>query len=345
MKNIVKFLENLSAINSVSGDENAVRDYIKSILSNSSNSSCEIESDNLGNLIIFKKGAKKPKNKVMISAHMDEVGFVVQGINPDGFVSLTAVGGISDTVVYGRQIRFKSGITGVIGGKPVHQLDKNEKEKQPKLSSLFADIGATSKEDAEKFISLGEPAYFVGNFTDFGSDLIAGKALDDRLGCAILLDMILSELEYDMHFVFTAQEEVGARGGGVAAFTVKPDFALVIEATTACDIPGIDGHEQVCKLGGGAVVPFMDTGAVYDRELYSLCFKIAAENGLKCQTKTKIAGGNDSSTIHKSVGGIRTICLSSPCRYLHSPNCVISKNDFAQLRVFAEIMANKIAEL
>jgi endoglucanase len=341
---MIKLLRELSNLNGTSGDESEVREYIKSALQGAS---CEVEADSLGNLHVFKKGRNTPKNKLMLCAHMDEVGFVVQGISTDGFISLEAVGGVSDGVIFGRRIRFASGISGVIGGKPVHSLKGDEKDKQPKLDELFADIGAASKEDAEKYVSLGDFAYFAGDFAEIGDGLIKGKALDDRLGCAIMLDMLLSETEidYDLHFVFTAQEEVGARGAAVAAYSLKPDFALILEATTACDIPGVEGEKQVCRLGGGTVVPFMDKSTAYDRELYRLAFETAAENNLKCQTKTQIAGGNDSASIQKSAGGVRTICFAAPCRYLHSPSCVVSKGDFMEMRVFAEKMAIKLAEL
>jgi endoglucanase len=276
---------------------------------------------------------------------MDEIGFIVTGINPEGFILLATVGGVSDTVIYGRKICFKSGISGVIGGKAVHQLGDSDKEKQPKLNLLFADIGANSKEEAEKYISLGDVAYFKSEFNDFGDDCIVGKAIDDRVGCTIMIELIKAEIKYDTYFVFTVQEEVGARGAGVAAYKLNPDLAMILEATTACDIPGIEGEKQVCKLGGGAVVPFMDKGAVYDKELYALAFKTAEENNLKCQTKTQIAGGNDSQIIHKTAGGIRTVCIAAPCRYLHSASSVIDKNDVREMRILAEKMIEKMAEL
>lgn len=338
---MIKYLKDLSLLNAVSGDEQTVREYIKNALANIN---CEIKTDNSGNLIVFKKGAKTPKNKIMLCAHTDEVGFIVRGINSDGFISLSAVGGISDSVVFGRRIRFKNGVTGVTGGKPRHFL-KGDENNQPKLSEIYADIGAVSKEDAEKFINLGDPAYFISEFTEFGNGLISGKALDDRLGCAIMLDMLLSESLYDLCFVFTAQEEVGARGGGVAAYNVKPDFAIVLEATTACDIPGVEAEKQVCRLNHGTVVPFMDKSTSYDKELYDLAFETARENNLKCQTKTQVAGGNDSGTIHKTAGGVRTVCLAAPCRYLHSPNCVISKKDFEEMRILAEKLTYRMAEM
>jgi endoglucanase len=339
---MIDLLKDLCLINGVSGNEKNVCEYVINALADVK---CEIHTDSLGNLIVFKEGRKKPKNKLMLCAHMDEVGFVVSGKNSDGFISLSAVGSISDAVCYGRQIRFTSGVTGVIGGKAVHLLEGDEKEKQPKLSTLYADVGAFDKADTEQVLSLGDTACFASEFAELGDEFIKCKAIDDRLGCAIMLDILRSEIEYDLHFVFTVQEEIGARGAGAAAYAIKPDMALVLEATTACDIAGVEGENQVCKLGAGTVVPFMDKGAKYDKELYELAFETAAENKLKCQTKTQIAGGNDSQIIHKTAGGIRTICLAAPCRYLHTPSCFIAKNDFAEMRILTEKLAYKMAVL
>lgn len=335
---ILKLLEELSLINGVSGDEDDVRNYI---IQKIKNTNCEIEVDNLGNLIVNKKGKNRSKNKVMLAAHMDEVGFITRYIDNMGFISVYPVGGIVPSVVMGRQIRFKSGIIGVVGGKPIHLLNGDEKTAQPKIDELRVDIGARNKEEAESLIKLGEPVYFVSKFFEFGNGLIKGKALDDRLGCAVMLDMIISdnEPEYDLTFAFTVQEEIGTRGAGAAAYNVNPDIAIVLETTTACDIANVSGEKQVCVLSGGSVVSYMDRAASYDRELYKLCFETAAKNNLKCQTKTQIAGGNDSGAIHKAIGGIRTIAISAPCRYLHSPSCVLNKNDCDEMRILAEKMA------
>lgn len=339
-------LKEMSALNSVAGDENEVRDYIIKKLKNTE---CEIKTDNIGNLLVYKKGKKAFKNKIMLAAHMDEVGFMANYIDSDGYISISPVGGISPAVVMGRQIRFKSGIIGVIGGKPVHLLEGDEKTEQPKISKLYADIGANSREECEIYVNLGDPAYFVSEYFEFGNGFIKGKALDDRFGCAVMLSLLLNENEYnfdlDLHYAFTVQEEVGTRGAAAAVYNVKPDMALVLEATTACDVAGVSGEKKVCVLGGGPVVSFMDRGAVYDRELYDLAFKIAAESGIKCQTKTQIAGGNDAGAIHKAVGGVRTIAVSAPCRYLHSPSCVLSAEDCKQTLALTEKLIVKMAVL
>lgn len=338
---LLKLIGELSALNGTSGDENAVADYIESRLP----CDCTAKRDNLGNLIVFAKGEKTPKNKLMVAAHMDEVGFIATYITEKGMIKFAPVGGIIPAVVFGRQVMFKNGTKGVIAAKPLHLLSGDEKDKQPKISDLYIDIGAESREEAEKLVQAGDCAYFVSELFSFGDGMLKGKALDDRVGCAIMLKMLHEKLPCDCTFVFTVQEEIGTRGAAAAAFSVKPDMALVLETTTACDIAGVEGEKKVCELGKGAVVSYMDRGTVYDRGLYQLAFETAKELDIPCQTKTVVAGGNDSGAIHKAVGGIRTAAVSLPCRYLHSPACVINVKDLDASARLAAAMIEKMGDL
>ena len=336
----MKDLREICIINGSSGDESKIRKYIASkILPD------EMYTDSLGNLIVFKKGRKRPKNKIMFAAHMDEVGFMITHIDENGFLSFGEVGGINPAVVIGRGVRLESGVSGVIGTKAVHQQSAEERKNIPEIKDLYIDIGADCAEEAEKYAPLGSYAYFDDDFFEFGDGFVKGKAIDDRAGCLIMIDMINSETEYDAWYVFTVQEEIGTRGASAAAFTVAPDIAFVLETTTACDISGVSGSKKVCQLGKGAVVSYMDNGTIYDKELYNLAMKTAADNQISVQTKTLIAGGNDSRSIHISHGGIRTCAISVPCRYLHSPSCVIKKNDFDAVKMLAEKMLSAAAEL
>lgn len=337
-------LKNLCLINGASGDESRVRAYIRDYIK-SRVSPDELYTDNLGNLIVFKKGRKRPKNKIMFSAHMDEVGFMITHIDEDGFLSFGEVGGINPSVVVGRGVRLESGASGVIGTKAVHQQSSEERKNLPEIKELYIDIGASSREEAEKYATLGSYAYFDDDFFTFGDGFVKGKAIDDRAGCLIMMDMICGEPEYDAWYVFTVQEEIGTRGAGAAAFVVAPDIAFVLESTTACDIAGVSGAKKVCELGKGAVVSYMDNGTIYDHELYNLAMKTASDNNIPAQTKTLIAGGNDSRSIHIAHGGIRTCAISVPCRYLHSPSCVIKESDFAAVKALAEKMLSAAAEL
>lgn len=314
-----ELLKELCLIDGISGDEGAVRDYIISKVKDY----CQYSVDDLGNLICFRKGRKSPKKKLMICAHMDEVGFMVTYIRSDGTLRFDCVGGIDPSVIIGRQVRVgKDRISGVIGSTAVHNLSREQREKAPSVDSLYIDIGAASKEEAEKHVSLGDCVYYDSEFTDLGEHCVKSKAIDDRAGCAIMIKLMQEKPDYDTYFVFNVQEEIGLRGSAVSSFSVAPDFAIVLEATTAADIDGVTGEKRVCELGRGPVVSFMDRRTIYDKELYRLAFDLAT-----CQTKTMIAGGNDAGAIHISGKGVRTISVSVPCRYLHSPSSVIDMSD------------------
>ena len=332
-------LEELSMLDGVSGNEDAVRKYICNIIKDK----CEYHIDNLGNVIAFKKGNKRPKNKLMLAAHMDEVGLIVTDVADDGTLKISSVGGVEPGVVIGRRVTVgKNKIKGVIGAKAVHNLTAEEKSKAVTMESLYVDIGTVKRFESFDVLERGDIISFVSEYICFGEDKIKGKALDDRIGCAIMLDLINSSLEYDTWFAFTVQEEIGLRGARTAAFAVQPDFAIVLEATTAADIAGVSGEKRVCALGGGAVVSFMDRSTMYDRELYKLAFDTAAESDIKCQTKTVVAGGNDSGAIHISGSGIRTLAISAPCRYLHSPSCVVQRSDLLACEMLASLLMPKV---
>lgn len=317
-------LRDLCLINGISGDEDKARDYIISEISDK----CEYSVDNLGNIIAFKKGKKAPKNKILLSAHMDEVGLIVKYINDDGSLMVDSVGGVDCRVVFGRQVSVgKNGVTGVAGGVAVHNLSGEEREKAVSIDKLTVDIGAESREEAEKTVALGDSIYFKSDYIEFGDGFIKSKAIDDRFGCALMLELIESELEYDTYFSFVVQEEIGLRGAKVASYTVNPDYAIVLEATTAADIPLTDDEKSVCKCKSGPVISFMDRSTIYNKELYNLAFDLAKSNNIPCQTKTMIAGGNDAGAIHISRGGVKTMAVSIPCRYIHSPSCVANKDD------------------
>lgn len=335
-------LRELCLIDGVSGDEAAVREYIIEKIKDV----CTYSIDPLGSIICFKKGRKTPEKKLMICAHMDEVGFIVTSVKDDGTLTFGEVGGIDASVAIGRPVRVgKDRICGVIGSTAVHNLSKEEREKTPSMSGLYIDIGAADKAEAEKFVNLGDCVYFDSDFTELGGNRVKSKAIDDRAGCAIMIKLLHEELEYDAYFVFNVQEEIGLRGSGASAFSVAPDFAVVLEATTAADIDGVNGAKKVCSLGEGPVVSFMDRSTVYDKELYRLAFEIAGNENLPCQTKTMIAGGNDAGAIHISGRGVRTLAVSVPCRYLHSASCVSEMSDLENSYKLVKKLAARIPEL
>ncbi|MCH5325493.1 MAG: M20/M25/M40 family metallo-hydrolase [Eubacterium sp.] len=333
-------LKNLCAQDGCSGDERAVTKYIISQLPED----CAYKIDGLGNLIVTKKGMKTPKNKIMLAAHMDEVGFIVTYITEDGYLKFAPVGGVNAPAAIGRQLHFRNGTVGVIGTKAMHQMTKEEREKDVEFDDLMIDIGATDREQAQQKVMPGDCAYFDCGYTELGSGMIKSKAIDDRIGCAILLLLLKKKLPFDITCVFTVQEEIGARGAKAASYTVKPDYAMVIEATTACDFAGVSDEKRICELSKGVVISYMDKGTIYSKELYNAAFAKARELKFSAQTKTMIAGGNDSSAISVSAGGIPTIALSVPCRYLHTPSCMINKEDALATASLAAAMFCELCE-
>lgn len=319
---MLETLKELCQINGISGDEKKVREYII----NRIEGKCQYKIDPMGNVLAFKKGKNTPKNKVMLSAHMDEVGFIVTYICDNGSLKFTNVGGVDPKIAVGRAVKVGDTV-GVIGNKVLHLTKGDEEKTVPTLDKLYIDIGAKDKEEAEKLVSVGDPVYFVSDFVSFGDGKIKAKAIDDRFGCAIMLKLIESELEFDCNFAFLVQEEVGCRGAAPAVFSIRPDYAIVLESTTASDIAGVSEENSVCVQGKGAVVSFMDRSTIYNRDLFKGAFALAKEKGIPVQTKTTVAGGNDAGAIHKACEGVYTIAVSLPCRYIHSGTSVGDTKD------------------
>ena len=333
-----ELLKDLCMLNGTSGDEKNVRDFIISHLPED----CDYAVDSLGNLIVNKKGETEPKNKVALFAHMDEVGFIVTYITEDGFVNVASVGGMDNSALFGKKLTI-NGQVGVAGAKAIHQCSSDEAKKIPEITDVSVDFGFESRGEAEKYISLGDFGYFKSDFVEFGNDMIKSKALDDRLGCAVMLELLQEKSKINYTCVFTVQEEIGTRGATVSAYTVNPDYAIVIETTTASDIPDTPENKKVCKVGKGAVVSFMDRGTIYNKDLYKKAREIADKNGIANQTKTVVAGGNDASAIHKSAGGIKTIAVSLPCRYIHSSASVGSKADMESVKSLVNALLEEFA--
>ena len=325
-------LRELTALDGVSGEENSVRDYIISKIEGH----CEYKIDPLGSIIAFKKGKNRSNKKLMVDAHMDEVGLIITSVTSGGFLGFSAVGGIDTAVLMFRRVRIGN-INGVITGKPIHLISAEERKKLPKADSLYIDIGASSKEEALKLVRIGDRAVICGEYTQMGSKIKA-KAIDDRAGCAILISLLMADSDYDFYATFSVQEEVGLRGAKAVAFTVEPDSAIVLEATTAADIAGVEASKRVCLLGEGPAVSFMDRATVYDRDYYNAALK----SGIKCQPKAAVAGGNNSGAVHLSRGGVRTLAISVPCRYIHSPSCVADTKDIENAQKLAEYMIKGI---
>lgn len=340
---MLKHFRELCNLCAVSGDETAVRDYVIQALEGNDTVSWRI--DPLGNLLVEKHGKSRAPHKLMISAHMDEVGLIVTYVNADGTLCIAPVGGVDASVVVGRQVLVgKDRILGVVGSKPIHLLSKEEQKVLPKFSGLVLDIGAVDEAEARQIAPPGTAVYFAPDFREMGGGCICSKAIDDRAGCALLLHLLEQDVPYDFTAAFLVQEEIGLRGASAAAYTIAPEFALVLEATTAADIAGAEGDAKVCCLGNGPVISFMDHSTMYDRELYHMAFDLCREQGIPCQTKSRVAGGNDSGAIHVSRGGVRTLAVSLPCRYLHAPSCLAKLSDLDACAKLMSLMLKKIME-
>jgi endoglucanase len=318
-------LKALCCLDGVSGWEDEVREYIRA---GAAPHADEIKEDLMGNLLVFRKGVEGGK-KLMLAAHMDEVGLMVRGATDDGFLKFGTVGGIDRRVLFGKQVRCgQKKLPGVIGIKAIHLTKPKERESVPQVEDMYIDIGASSKDDALKKVPPGEVCAFVCEAEVFGKGYFKAKAIDDRLGCAALLRLLEEKPRYDTWFVFTAQEEVGLRGAYTAAYALKPDAALIVEGTTAADLPELKGTERVSVPGGGVVLSYMDGGTVYDRPLFEKLRSAAEEEKIPWQLKRSVAGGTDAAAIQRSREGVAVAGIAAAVRYIHAPVSVVSVEDF-----------------
>ncbi len=339
---MMKHLKELCLLRGVSSFEEEVRSYIEKA---AAPYAASMRTDRLGNLIVGKKGRKRGAKRLMLSAHMDEVGFIVTKIEKEGFLRVGRVGGIDPRVMLGRRVVIgEKAVPGIIGLRPVHLLTEEEEKAVPKASSLYVDIGMPDKDAALKVASLGDEVSFYSDFARFGDGMIKCKAIDDRFGCAVMLNLIEKELPVDVTFVFTVQEEVGMRGAFGAAFSVKPDIALILEGSTCADIPSVKGASKVTRIGGGPVIGCRDRGTVYDPELFEMIRDTAEKAGLPWQIKSLIAGGTDAASVQRSRGGVRVASISAPVRYLHAASTAASLEDIDNAFKLTELVIERIAD-
>lgn len=318
-------LKELTELNGASGIEDDVRNYLREKASGLAD---ELKIDSIGNLIAFKKGTSSG-HRIMLSAHMDEVGFMVTGYGENGTLKFASVGGVDNRILPGKKVLVgERKLQGVIGSKPIHLQDREERNNTAKIKSMYIDIGADSREEAEKLISPGEYIHFFSEYTEMGGNCIKAKALDDRAGCAVLLEALKGSYSFDLYSCFTVQEEVGLRGSEVAAYSVQPDLALVIEGTTCSDVPDVEKQDYSTRLGAGPALTIVDRTAYADKGLVDFIYNTAKRNNLKIQFKQTATGGNDAGMIQRSRGGVKVAAISVPCRYIHSPVSMMSRDDF-----------------
>lgn len=337
-------LKELCCLNGVSGDEGAVRDYITEKIKDYADN---ITIDTMGNIIAFKKGASPDGKKVMVCAHMDEVGFIVSDITEEGFVKFKEVGGFDERILLTQKVVINSSkgdVKGVIGIKAVHLMSRDERSKVVPVDSMYIDIGASSREDALKYVAKGDYIAFDSAYRELGGGCIKAKALDDRLGCAIMLDLIKNTYESDVYFCFTVQEETGLRGARVVASRINADVAIVLESTTAADVPHTDDYMKCTVQGNGPALSIMDRASYSNKELNSFVCRIADEDKIKYQFKQSAMGGNDAGAIQTAANAVRTCVVSIPCRYIHSPVSTMRKSDAEGMYALVDGVLKKIKD-
>lgn len=312
----MELLKQLTQINSPSGNEVNVVSFIEEQIRNHVD---EIYHDNLGNLIAHKKGTGK---RVMFDAHTDEIGVMAMFIEDNGYVRISNLGGVSAYNVLHKRVKFLNGTEGVVSVDST----RDDVLKSLKISDLYVDIGAKDKEDAEKLISVGDVASFVGEFLDLG-DKVVSKALDDRVGCYCLIRAIkeIKTHKNDLYFVFAASEELGLRGAKAAAQTINPDYAVAIDVTSTGDT--LTKRKMAVKLGAGAAIKIKDNSILCHPYVKSLMIDICKENEIPYQLEVLEFGGTDAGAIHLSCGGVATGAISIPTRYIHSPSEMADKCD------------------
>ena len=346
-KNGTELLRELCLAFGPSGFEGAVRELIRPRAEAVAD---KVTVDKMGDLIAlmqFGDLTAENRKKIMISAHMDEVGFMIADVRDDGMLTFGCVGGIDPSVLAGRKVTVgnENGfMNGVICSKAIHHKSPEERETPIKARKMYIDVGADKKEDIEEKIAVGDFGTFDSEFYTFGNGgrTLKAKALDDRMGCAAMLEIMDSlkldapKQNIDVYFCFTVREEIGYSGAGCVASKLHPDYAIVLESTAIGDLPETEPCRRVADVGKGGVISIADRSTIYDRNFVDTAFDIAKQNGIAAQLKRYVSGGNDAGHIHKSDGGVKALALSVPTRYLHSPSCVATLDDYEAVRDLAE---------
>lgn len=331
-------LEKLCNAFGVSGCEDEVRDIIIEEIKDHVDS---LKIDRMGNLIAYKKGSGKKGPKIMLSAHMDEVGFMIKSAEENGFLKFSPVGGIDPRVLIGKKLVVgKDKINGVIVFKPVH-VQRADYKNVPDANSLYIDIGAKDKKDAEKYVSVGDYAVFATKFEKRGN-IIKGKAFDDRLGCFAIMELLKKKLSRDVYAAFLVQEEVGTRGAKIAAYGIEPEYAIVLEGTSCGDIPSERDEAKYPLMSSGVVVTVSDRTIIVDRELLGFILKGAESKRIKHQLKQPMIGGTDAGTIHITGKGAKAAVLAVPARYIHSAAGFADLGDLQAMIDLAQYIINNI---
>jgi tetrahedral aminopeptidase len=329
MKIDFKLLKRISEASGVSGFETEIRNLIKAEISSYAD---KISIDNMGNLTAFRKGADN--KRLMIAAHMDEIGFIVSHIDENGFIRFIPLGGFDPKTLTAQRviIHGKKPVVGVMGSKPIHVMSAEERKKNPEIKDYFIDTGLT-KDEVNDLIEPGNPITRERECIQMGH-CVNGKSLDNRVSVYVLIEVLKAlkniQLPFDVYAVFTVQEEVGIRGAQVAALEIEPDFGIGLDTTIAYDVPGAENHEMVTKLGDGVAIKLMDSSAIADQRMIKFMKDTAKKQKIKYQTEILPAGGTDTAFIQRmNKSGAITGAISIPTRHIHQVVESVHEEDVA----------------
>jgi endoglucanase len=335
IKTIKALQEELSTLIGVSGHEDDVSNFILNLIEKE-NLADKAWIDPLGNVLAIKKGTNG-KEKILLDAHIDEIGFMVSHIEKNGFLRFVTIGGWDTRILLGQSVKVRSKVGelyhGIIGSKPPHITSLEERRKLVKISGMYIDIGMNSIEEVTKNnVLIGVTGTLFSPFVDFPNNMVRGKAFDDRTGCNVLIHILRllkenSSFKDTVLFNFAVQEEIGGRGAITGAFNLKPTLALAIENTTAADVPGIKDAVIPSYIGKGPAITVADKSIISNPKVNDRLVRNAEIDNIPYQYKKPMSGGTDAGKIHISREGVPSSVVSVPCRYIHSPTSLLKLDD------------------
>ncbi len=313
-----ELFEQLTQLFGPSGYESKVREFIKNEVKDLAD---EVLEDAIGNLIVLKRGYGEMKKKIMLSGHMDEIGLQVIKIEDNGMIMVKSLGCSWIYTAYQSRVQFRNGTIGVVASRVrPEKLDD-------KFTNLYIDIGLSKKEEVQKYVDIGDTCVFMGSFEALAGDYITAKAIDDRVGCYMMLETLKQgqSVYHDVYYVFAVQEEVGCRGSKVTAARIEPDLGIAVDVTPGHDRPGdLEGSNT---LGQGAAIKISDTSVICDEALNEIMFELCREHKISYQKEVIYVGGTDASSMNMSGYGVKAGAVSVVTRYTHGPNAIVNKKD------------------
>lgn len=329
-----ELLKNLTEAVGVASNEKEVRRLIRDLIADYVD---EWHVDTMGNLVALKKGTGASPLRVLVDAHMDEVGLMITDIESNGTLKFDTVGGFNDRTLLGKVVQVgPKKIIGVIGARPIHLLKASQRDSVVKADDMRIDIGVKNKEAANGHVKVGDFAAFVTEYEELGKTAVA-KAFDNRAGCAVLVELLRARpYPFDLYASFSVQEEVGLRGAQIAAYSIHPDVALVLECTPAYDLPNENDVSPNVALGKGPAIYVMDRVTIQDPRLVSHITRTAVANHIPFQLRQPGGGGTNTASIQQARGGIPTATIAVPGRHPHTPTMIIHLDDYANVIKLAE---------